>query len=234
MKFNMWLGVKPQEDKMEPIIEVECKERDGTVNRKVYPMFLTPENLRDFFDRVKDHPTLFNSEVRGDFAKFVSVFLDQESAGGTTILKSRGLFWRVDDFVGVFYLTDIILNQDAAAHFTFFDSRINGRENLTLEMLRYVFRKYKFQRLTVELPLYVTVPTLKFVEQLGFTHEGCKRLAIEFDGKFFDVNIYGILAEEILPELKPRLEDHQPLLDRWHKRSNRWNKNIPQGVYGGS
>jgi RimJ/RimL family protein N-acetyltransferase len=177
----------------EPVLSIECAEPEGTVTRNVYPMVLTPKNLHTFWSKSRKFVTLFDSETRGDFHKFMEVFVKEGSDG----IEARGLFWVVDDFVGVLYLTDIDVGTDARVHYVFFDGRHKGRLDLIRGMLAYVMTRYNFHRLTAEAPLFYKPSALIFAEQIGFIKEGRKRLARRFDNKWFDVNVYGLLQEEV-------------------------------------
>lgn len=176
----------------EPVISIECQEPDGIVTRHMYRMILTPKNLHTFWSKARKFVTLFNEEVRGDFHKFMEVFLREGPEG----IEARGLFWVVDDFVGIMYLTDIEPLVDAKVHYAFFDGRHKGRHDLVRAMILYVMDRYNFHRLTAEAPLYYKPSAMLFAEQVGFVKEGRKRLSRRFDNKWFDVNIYGILRED--------------------------------------
>lgn len=182
------------------MIEVTCADpKKGEVEYKISPLIFTPENLSMFWKKSSKYPTLFNEEIRNDFNKFLHVFLDADTAG---TIYGKGLFWKVDspdeEMVGVFYLTNIVAELDAIAHFSFFDGRIKGRAPLAKEMLKYIFEHYNFKRLTVEIPVYVVSAAFKFVEDIGFIKEGKKRRCVEFDNKYFDVVLFGILRDEVL------------------------------------
>lgn len=183
---------------MKPILSVECDEPKGKVWRNVYPMALDEHNLRLFWEKARHYKTLFTREIKDDFKAFLDIFVAQDLAGN---LVGKGLLWRVDgptdDMVGVFYLTNIEPEDDALAHFTFFDGRIRGRDDLTKQMIQYVFAKYHFRRLTTHAPAYVIPGTIHFIERLGFKREGKKRAAAFYNGEWFDMNLYGILADEV-------------------------------------
>ncbi len=112
--------------------------------------------------------------------------------------EARGMVWVVDDFTGVFYVTDIRDTDDALVHYTFFDRKHNGRLHFVKGMLKYVFEKFKFERLSAEIPNYATPQVRRFAEQLGFIYEGKRRKATTYKGDRFDVNLYGILKTEVL------------------------------------
>jgi len=179
-----------------PILQQYCLENSERVLRSVYPMPLNAENLRRFWEKSRVFKTLFTKEINDDFQKFLELFIIADDDGLPT--GSTGLFWVVDDFVGVFYMTEIKPELDALVHYTFFDRRQNGRAELVKAMIRYVFRKYRFQRLSVEIPTYAVQHTFNFVKQIGFTLEGRKRKASFFSNNWFDVECYGMLSTEAL------------------------------------
>lgn len=179
---------------MNPILSVECVEAKSTVTRNVYPMKLTRDNLLLFWEKARKYSTLFSQEIKDDFNKFLDVFIGQEEDGS---IVSRGLLWVIDDFVGVFYVTDIRPEEDALVHFTFFDGRIRGRDELAKRMLKYVFHHYQFRRLSAKAPLFVVPATLHFIERIGFKKEGRKRKSSYYNGEWFDTIHFGILREEI-------------------------------------
>lgn len=178
-----------------PVVSVECKEPEGTVIRHVYPMLLSMENLRTFWEKASQFRTLFTDDINGDFSKFCELFISADEAG----VRAHGLFWVVDDFVGVFYL-NFIRETEALCHYTFFDRRHFGREELTKAMLRHVFIKYGFQRLNVEVAAYASKHTFGFTHALGFVKEGRKRKCLLYKGDWFDVHQYGLLREEALKD----------------------------------
>lgn len=178
-----------------PILSYVCFEPDGNVTREVRFMTLELENLKVFWEKARKFKTLFGEEISGDFHKFVNVFLRTTRSGD---IEPMGLFWVIDDFVGVFYMTQIQVMQDAVVHYSFFDGRTRGRAPLARAMMKYAFEQYGFNRLTVEIPFFAVRTAFKFVEEIGFVHEGRKRKAVRYNGELFDVNCFGILRDEVL------------------------------------
>lgn len=179
-----------------PVLEATCVEPEGTFVRQVRFMTLTPSNLKTLWEKVRQFDTLFSEELNGDFRKFLEAVIRQGPSG----IEPVGLFWVVDDFVGVFYLTHIVPGQDADVHYSFFDRRHKGRHNLVKAMLRYAFHRYGFARLSAQVPVYATEQAFKFASALGFKDEGKKRRAVFYKGKWFDLVMFGILREELLNE----------------------------------
>lgn len=177
----------------EPVVIARCDEPEGVRIRRVWFMPLTLANLKKFWELSSQYPVLFGNEIQGNFKRFLEIFLRQGPDGITT----NGLFWVVDNFVGVFYLTYLSPMEDATVHYTFLDGRHRGRLELTKAMLRYAFDRYKLRRMSVEIPAYVTKYTFNFVKELGFVPEGCRRKAALFSGKWFDLWEFGLLREEL-------------------------------------
>lgn len=175
------------------ILSVLCDEPEGQVLRHIYPMTLSPENLRKFWEKARQFRTVFGEDINNDFKRFAELFISQDGDN----LRSHGLFWKIDDFVGVYYMTHIT-PVEALVHYTFFDRRHRGREQLTREMLKFAFKRYGFWRLNVEIPLYSSPHTFGFVSSLGFKKEGRKRKAVAYKGEHFDVACFGLLREEAL------------------------------------
>lgn len=183
----------------ERILSCECDEPDGKKMRHVYKMPLDMENLKKFWETSRDLQTIFSKETRGNFHAFVELLMTGEGAD----VYPNGLFFVVDDFAGIFYMTRIVPGVDALLHYVFFDRRHKGRAQLVKEMLKWAFVHYSFKRLSAELPAYVSANTKDFVDrQLGFTREGRKRKAVEYKGTMFDLNLYGILREEAFGDMK--------------------------------
>src|SRR6266496_5379230 len=128
------------------ILSAVCPEPEGKVVREVWRMPVTIENLETLWERSRIFKTLFAEEIRGDFKKFCELFLSYGAEG----IELNGLFYVIDDFVGVFYMTDINPGVDAKAHYTFFDRRHRGRIGLVKAMLKYAFTHYGFRRLSTE------------------------------------------------------------------------------------
>lgn len=180
---------------VEPVVSVICPEKRGAIERNVFPMRLDQQSLQTFWTKARKFPTLFSKEINDDFTKFLSLFLEQLPDGN---VEPKGLLWRIDDFVGVFYLTDIdLVALDAKCHFTFFDGRINGRVDLAKAMLKYAMEKYHFRRLSAEVPMYALPSAHSFVRWTGFKVEGRKRLASLYKNHWYDTVLYGVLNNEV-------------------------------------
>jgi RimJ/RimL family protein N-acetyltransferase len=184
---------------MEPIMRVVCDEPTGSVSRTVYLASLAPERLRYYWEKLSRFPTVFNHHI-SEFDDFAAIFISME--GGEP--QANGVIWEVDD-IGLFFMTDIYPLFQATGHFTFWDQRFRGRERLVREMLKYVFKEFGFRRIQAEVPLY-SPPTLAAVERIGFVKEGRLRKYTYYQGMWYDVNLYSVLAEEMLDNGNPEAE----------------------------
>ena len=176
-----------------PVLSIECDEPEGKVIRHVYEVQLTKENIHKFWNRARQFPTLFSKELGDDFGQFLSYFVSEVNGAPF----GHGIIWRVDDWTGAYYLTDIRPGLDGMVHFAFFDRRLKGRQDITRKMLAYVMDTYKFHRLSALLPLYVKGATLKFAADVGFRAEGRIRKCVKYNGEWFDALIYGLLENEV-------------------------------------
>ncbi len=181
---------------MNPILVVECKEPHKTVVRTVRPFVFNKENGIRFWEEASKFPKIFNSISTESAPQFLDAFFKWDELRQTATAES--LLWVVDDFVGIFSLTNIYHPDDALMHFTFFDKRIRGREELVREMLRYVFITYGFHRLSAEIPAYSSEVLLKFITgKVGLALEGRKRKAVPFHDNRADLLLYGITKEDV-------------------------------------
>jgi len=183
-----------------PILSVVCNEAKGKVTRNIYPLILTRDNLAKFWQKGREFKTLFNKELKGNFEEFINTFISVDDQGN---YSANGLFWVVDDFIGVLYLTNITTNGegkaiDALAHFTFFDRKLYGRQEVFKQLLRHIFDKYKLRRITAEVPMFLNKRVLEFlVNDVGLKKEGFKRNAAFYNNDYFGVAILGILPEDL-------------------------------------
>lgn len=176
----------------EVILSVECAEPEGTFTRSVRPAQLTTETLRSYWEKLRNFDVIFNDDVRSDPRSFIQIFL---SANGENDVQANGLVWEVDD-VGIIFITEITTHT-AEAHFSFWDRRIKGREELIKQMLRWGFRTFGFHRITCQVPLYAAPWLSRAVEKVGFKKEGRLREVVRYKGQWFDTILYSILSYEV-------------------------------------
>ncbi len=176
------------------IVTHMCHEPEGDSERSIRLMPLSVNNLEKFWKKAGQYRTLFNEEIRGDFKKFIDVFLYYDVKDQ---IQTRGLFWVLDDFAGVYYMTRIVPGIDALVHVNMLDGRFKGREEITKRLLLHVFEKYGFHRLTVQVPVYIKPNVIRFIRNLGFVSEGRLRGLVCYHDKWFDVFSFGIFKDEI-------------------------------------
>ena len=171
-----------------------CHEPEGDFERSVRLMPLSIENLEKFWNIAKKFRTLFNEEIKGDFKQFLDVFLYEDT---NKRLQTKGLFWVLDDFAGVYYMTRIIPGIDALVHVNMLDGRFKGREEITKRLLLYAFEEFGFHRLTTQVPVYIKPNVIRFIRNLGFVSEGRLRGLVHYYDKWFDVFSFSIFESEL-------------------------------------
>jgi hypothetical protein len=192
------------------MFQCECDEpKIGKVIRSVYRVEFTPQNLEKLYEKAKQFKHIMGWEIPS-YEHFISFFLSPVEGGK---FEARGLCARIDDFIGIFWLTDINYTHqpfDASIHYTFFDRRHKGRLDLCKEAIRYVFDTYQFERLWTTVPVYMYQPYVKsgkrndkssvmqFVEEIGFKKEGRLKNKAQFKGQLFDSNLYALTKDEVL------------------------------------
>lgn len=173
----------------------KCDEPKGIIERSVRLLEFTVPNLYRFWNEARRYPVLFGQKVSDDFGKFCEIFMYYNAKGE---IEGRGLVWVVDDFTGVFFMTDIYEPDDATVHFSFFDGRIRGRVPIVRDIIKHVFTTYSFNRLSALVPAYIIPATFKMIEDAGFHLEGRKRRCCPYKDDIFDGYMYGILQEEVI------------------------------------
>ena len=186
----------------EPILSVDCEEDGEIITRHVYPMMFNIANLERFWKNAQKFRVLFTEEI-DSFNDFCNIFLARQ---GDKVF-SRGLFWVVDDFVGIFYLTDITPPTNAYAHFTWFDRKLNGRQELTRKMMEHVVSTYGLNRISVQVPVYAVRGVFSFIKQVGFKPEGRMKYTHPFRGRLYDSLNFGYINPTVLEEQKNGQQD---------------------------
>lgn len=177
----------------------ECKEPEGTFMREVIPALLDFGTLKAYYDKLKEFDTIFNGYIANNLDAFIHSFVRGNGEGG---VQATGLIWEVDD-VGILYLTEIAVGNNALAHFNFWDRRLKGREKLIRGMMWHVMNEYDLHRITVEVGAFAAPWMTSAVERMGFVREGRKRESIwhvkrgASEGEWFDSIIYSVLRHEV-------------------------------------
>ena len=91
----------PMENQSPPsVVSIECNEPEGKVVRHVRFLVLSLENLKTFWEKARQHKTLFSAEIRDNFAEFLKVLVRQDSSGG---VAPTGFFLLLYYFFFVFF-----------------------------------------------------------------------------------------------------------------------------------
>lgn len=127
--------------------------------------------------------------------------------------------WRGANLVGILLLTGIREQNDALAHFIFFDHKLVDKIDLCKSVMAWSFERYKLHVLRIEIPTYAKIFARFARKKLGFRYEAegrtpswpkldvplshkeaelgsRKHQAILYDGKWCDVLLLSISREE--------------------------------------
>lgn len=173
-------------------LKITCKEPEGDIEREVWPFKFTREHTLRLYNAAKQFPVIFGRPLKS-IEDFTAYFITQNLSGDA---EPTGLIWVIDDFKGMFHLNEIS-DTEATVHYSFFDRRHKGREELVRAMVKKVFEEYKFVRLNAYVPAYAGLRVRMFVERCGFKVEGRKRNATWWKDRWFDTYLYGILPEDL-------------------------------------
>ena len=112
-------------------------------------------------------------------------------------LQNKNNIWlETTDGKGVLYLTEVIPNLSASAHFIFWDQKLRGRESFILDVLHWVMHAVNLQKINAFIPQYARV-AIHFAKKLGFQYEGMLRRASYSNNKVFNMVILGMIKEEV-------------------------------------
>ena len=150
------------------------------------------EKITTIFERLKRFDMLFgDGDENEKFRAFLSTFIEIDDDGEP---QAKALIWEVDD-VGIIFLTDIKPGHSAKGHYSFWDKRFRGREELLKQFSRYIFNRYDFVKLVAEIPFHAH-RAFNTVERIGFKRDGRLRDEVFFDGQWFDLAVFSLLREE--------------------------------------
>lgn len=158
-------------------------------------VYLTPEKIRELWDEYRKHDTLFSDYTRGKVDPFLDALFNSFSVWAEVYDETD------DQPIGAFMISDVIPNFDAKGHFTFWDSKASGREPLVWRMMKFWMTQFSLHRLSAEVPGHQR-GVIRFIERLGFEHEGTRREGNIHKGSWVNMEMFGILQEELDERLK--------------------------------
>ena len=153
----------------------------------VSPQF-SPEKIAQIWGQAKQHDVLFSDYTRGDFQPFLLAMLHPASAWMEIELESKP--------VGLMYFTRITQGVDCLGHFTVWDGRAGGREPIFLRAIDWAFEEFNLHRMSAQVPVYQS-GVRRFINRLGFVEEGLKREAVIYKGKWFPMQMFGLLRSDM-------------------------------------
>ena len=149
-------------------------------------LVLTPERVEKLWEQVQQFPIIFDDFGKGDYKSFVAKLTDRRNA-----------FVDIGPGLGLACLMGIRPRLDATVHVVMFDRKLRGRESTFKEILAYAFERLALRRITAVVSSDATLAAA-LAQRLGFHREGTMRQAMLREGHYVDVEIYGLLREELV------------------------------------
>lgn len=106
-----------------------------------------------------------------------------------------------DDGNGILYLRGIIPGLSGSGHVVYWDRKLRGREDFTLNVLRWFMTNVPLQKVNLYLPDYARI-VHSFAKRVGFKEEGRIRRWSYSNGKTFDIFVMGITREEAFANME--------------------------------
>jgi len=146
---------------------------------------LTFPKLQNLWEKLSKISGLFDDFHRNNPSLFLQLLTSKDTA-----------WFERTDGNGILYLTSIIPRLSATAHIVYWDKRLRGKEEFTLNALKWVFQKFDLKKINLYLPEYASIAQ-HFAKKLGFQKEGQIRRWSLSKGKPFDIIVYGMIPEEV-------------------------------------
>lgn len=154
----------------------------------VQDMRLSRDKLSSIWRMLKRQRTLFSDLTSNDVSNFVGA-----------VTASNSVWFEVREhgvLVGVIYFSDLHLVTDCLAHMVFFDRNIIEKQEVCIEVMKWMFHNFPLERMTVTPPMLYK-KTIHFLKVVGFKQEGLKRRASLIGGRWWDQAMYGITRQEV-------------------------------------
>ena len=147
---------------------------------------LTQEKALELWEKFSAINGLFDDFQKGNFG----VFINKLSSPDT-------VWFEREDGNGLLYLTSVIKGLSATGHILYWDKKLIGTEEFTLDVLRYLVEVIPLKKVNLYLPDFAK-SAIRYAERLGFKYEGTIRRWSYSNGSLFDMKIFGMLSEEVM------------------------------------
>lgn len=149
------------------------------------PFVVTEESITELWKKLQGFPIVFDDYGKNDFQGFVAKFFSRNN-----------MFFDIGDGTGLACAMGVRPRLDMVVHLIMFDRRLRGREPVFLNLLGYLFRSLQLRRATAIIPSDAQTG-INLAKRLGFLQEGIMRDATIRDGKYIDLEVFGLLREDL-------------------------------------
>lgn len=128
---------------------------------------------------------MFDDLTFGDFEHFIEV-----------LGSPHNVFFELEEGAGLVSFTEVQPRVNASMHFIFYDKKLKGKEHTMWNIMRDMGKMCALRRITCAIP-EDRETGIKLVRRLGFRREGCLRKAFLRNSTYLDIEMFGLLAEEL-------------------------------------
>lgn len=148
------------------------------------------ELLQEVWEKLRDKTEIFADQTRDNPYYFLAV-LTQPGA-------EHFYYWPSERKKpsGIMSVMEILPGSSASFHASFWeDEPFSERLKVAEELIDHMFAEHNLNRLTVAIPDFHKT-AIRSTRLLGFRYEGALRKAHLYGGRYYDVQLYGLLREE--------------------------------------
>lgn len=154
----------------------------------VHMRFMSRPWLEELWEQVQKHKSMFWEPMHAELDNFVTI-----------LLQPGHLFFEVYKFgslTGFFYFTNVGNLTDIQLHGIAFDRKLTDKIPVVRKMISWLFENFQVERVEVAVVTRFEA-TMRFVERVGFVHEGTRRKAVIYRSRWRDQAIYSVTREEV-------------------------------------
>lgn len=146
---------------------------------------MSEQKIRFLWAKSLEFPFVFDDLTYGDFDNFMR-----------TLATPSNVFFELENEGGLISFTEVRPRVNAYLHFIFYDKHLKGKEEVMRDILADMFDLAKLRRITCGIPEDRNTGA-KLLRRIGFRQEGTMRASYLRNKCYLNMNIYGLLREEL-------------------------------------
>jgi hypothetical protein len=154
---------------------------------QVKEMVLTWEKVDALWEVLKGFRSIFSDITRDDRSNFQRLLLLPDS------------YWlegyESAQLNALMYFTGLNAGHEATAHMLVLDRDTSTKDILLKATAKWIFDHFPINRILAPTP-QIYFATTRLLKRVGFKHEGTKRQAVLLQGRWCDIELFGLLRSE--------------------------------------